>query len=408
MIIKKFQAGTETEAIMLAKDELGKDAIVMNIKTVSPKGIYKLFRKASVEITAAIDDTVTPKKDTANQDTMKQDITKTEKSSFKFNPNIIYESSLTGIENENKLTEDTDETSAIEKKLNNLQNLLERQLNEKKMEEKTEIKKEEDKNLPYVQLIYNQLVRNEMDEKYANQILSEIENKFKKDASIDNVLANVYQKIILKLGQPKTIELLDNQTKYIFFIGPTGVGKTTTIAKIASNLKLNKKAKVAMLTSDTYRIAAVEQLRTYANILGVPMKVIYSEDEIKDAKEEFKDYDVVLIDTAGRSHKNREQRDDIERLIQSADIEEREIYLVLSATTKYKDLIKITESYSEITNYRLIFTKLDETISVGNIFNIKMLTNADLSYATYGQNVPDDIGKIDTQETAKKLLGGND
>lgn len=100
---------------MLAKDELGKDAIVMNIKTVSPKGIYKLFRKASVEITAAIDDTVTPKKDTANQDTMKQDITKTEKSSFKFNPNIIYESSLTGIENENKLTEDTDETSAIEK-----------------------------------------------------------------------------------------------------------------------------------------------------------------------------------------------------------------------------------------------------------------------------------------------------
>ncbi|QHQ62092.1 flagellar biosynthesis protein FlhF [Anaerocolumna sedimenticola] len=408
MIIKKFQAGTETEAIMLAKDELGKDAIVMNIKTVSPKGIYKLFRRASVEITAAIDDTIS--QSAAKKDSDKQDTAKPEKSSFKFNPNIIYdnENSLTGKENENKLPEEKNETSAIEKKLNNLQNLLEKQLNEKRMEEKAEVKKEEDKSLPYVQLIYNQLVKNEMDEKFVNQILSEIENKFKKDASLDNVLANVYQKIILKLGQPQTIELLDNQTKFIFFIGPTGVGKTTTIAKIASYLKLNKKAKVAMLTSDTYRIAAVEQLRTYANILGVPMKVIYSEDEIKEAREDFKDFDVVLVDTAGRSHKNREQRDDIERLIQSIDVKEREIYLVLSATTKYKDLIKITESYSEITNYRLIFTKLDETISVGNIFNIKMLTNADLSYATYGQNVPDDIGKIDTQETAKKLLGGND
>ncbi|MGB8452114.1 MAG: flagellar biosynthesis protein FlhF [Anaerocolumna sp.] len=401
MIIKKFQAGTETEAIMLAKDELGKDAIVMNIKTVSPKGIYKLFRKASVEITAAVDDTVLPP-------VTKKEIIP-EKSSFKFNPDVIYdknESSLIG--KEKKVYDEKSDASAIEKKLNNLQNLLEKQLNDKKTEDKPEDKKEEEKNLPYVQLIYNQLVRNEMDEKYVNQILSEIENKFKKEVSIDNVLANVYQKIILKLGQPQTIELVENKAKMVFFIGPTGVGKTTTIAKIASSLKLNKKAKVAMLTSDTYRIAAVEQLRTYANILGIPMKVIYTEDEVNDAREEYQDYDVILIDTAGRSHKNREQRDDIERLIQSVPEEEREIYLVLSATTKYKDLIRITESYSEITNYRLIFTKLDETISVGNIFNIKMLTNADLSYTTYGQNVPDDIGKIDTQETAKKLLGGND
>ncbi len=405
MIIKKFQASTETEAIMLAKDELGKDAIVMNIKTISPRGIYKLFRKASVEITAAVDDTV------PQQPVIKKDALTPEKSSFKFNPNIIYdknESSFNVNEKEKKLFDEKNDASAIEKKLNNLQTLLEQQLNDKRVEDKVEDKKEEEKNLPYVQLIYNQLVRNEMDEKYVNQILSEIEKKFKKDASIDNILANVYQKIILKLGQPQTIELLENKTKLIFFIGPTGVGKTTTIAKIASNLKLNKKAKVAMLTSDTYRIAAVEQLRTYANILGIPMKVIYTEEEINDAREEFKDYDVILIDTAGRSHKNREQRDDIERLIHSVTEEEREIYLVLSATTKYKDLIRITESYSEITNYRLIFTKLDETISVGNIFNIKMLTNADLSYTTYGQNVPDDIGKIDTQETAKKLLGGND
>ncbi|WFR54960.1 flagellar biosynthesis protein FlhF [Anaerocolumna sp. AGMB13025] len=406
MIIKKFQAGTETEAIMLAKEELGKDAIVMNIKTVSPKGIYKLFKKASVEVTAAVDDSA------LQQTAVKKEFTIPDKSSYKSNSNLIYDKSGSTFLSIDKENVEDNNALAIEKKLNSLQDLLEKQLNEKRQEEKevktAPEKKEEDKNPPYVQLIYNQLVRNEMDEKYVNQILSEIEGKFKKDISIDNVLANVYQKIILKLGQPKTIELTEGKTKLVFFIGPTGVGKTTTIAKIASNLKLNRKAKVALLTSDTYRIAAVEQLRTYANILGVPMKVIYTEEEIKEAREEFGDYDVILIDTAGRSHKNREQRDDIEKLMNSVEDEEKEIYLVLSATTKYKDLIRITECYSEITNYRLIFTKLDETISVGNIFNIKMLTSADLSYATYGQNVPDDIRKIDTQETAKKLLGGND
>jgi flagellar biosynthesis protein FlhF len=403
VIIKKFQAGTETEAIMLAKDELGKDAIVMNIKTVSPRGIYKLFKKASVEVTAAVDDSA------LQQGPVKKEFSIPDKSSYKSNSSFIYDKSGSAFPGIDKENEDNNDASAIEKKLNSLQDLLEKQLSEKRLEEKTvQEKKEEDKNPPYVQLIYNQLIRNEMDEKYVNQILSEIEGKFKKDISIDNVLANVYQKIILKLGQPKTIELTEGKTKLVFFIGPTGVGKTTTIAKIASNLKINKKAKVAMLTSDTYRIAAVEQLRTYANILGVPMKVVYSEEEIQEAKEEFIDYDVILIDTAGRSHKNREQRDDIEKLINSVEDTEKEIYLVLSATTKYKDLIRITECYSEITNYRLIFTKLDETISVGNIFNIKMLTNADLSYTTYGQNVPDDIGKVDTQETAKKLLGGND
>lgn len=407
MIIKKFQANTETEAILLAKEELGKDAIVMNIKTITPKGIYKLFRKGSVEITAAVDDSAAP------HATVKKEFTLPDKNSYKFNSGFLSEKQENPPNKDKSETDDKGDTSAIEKKLNNLQDLLEKQLQDKRTEEKSDEKKaeakaEEDKKPPYFQLIYNQLVRNEMDEKYVNQILNEIENKFKKDISIDNVLANVYQKIILKLGQPQTIELLENKTKMVFFIGPTGVGKTTTIAKIASSLKLSKKAKVAMLTSDTYRIAAVEQLRTYANILGVPMKVVYTEDEIALAKEEFKDYDVILIDTAGRSHKNREQRDDIEKLIQSVNEEDREVYLVLSATTKYKDLIRITECYSEITNYRLIFTKLDETISVGNIFNIKMLTSADLSYTTYGQNVPDDIGKIDTQETAKKLLGGND
>lgn len=410
MIIKKYQANTETEAILQAKNELGKDAIVMNIKTISPKGVYRLFRKPTVEITAAVDDTGVlsgGKKETEEKSQKPSFFTNTLSSAYNGEERV---SSYNKPKEINTVKEDA---SAMEKRLNDLQELLEKQLlarqEIKKTEEMPKQKDpEEQRRENCIKLVYDQLLRNEVDEKFAAQLVSEIENKMTRDITIDNILSHVYQKIILKLGQPKVIEVIENKCKFIFFIGPTGVGKTTTIAKIASDLKLNKKLKVAMLTSDTYRIAAVEQLRTYANILGIPMKVIYTEEEMAQAKEELEDYDIVLVDTAGRSHKNREQRDDIERLLGTVEEDEREIYLVLSATTKYKDLVRITENYSEITDYRIIFTKLDETISVGNIFNIKMFTNAELSYATYGQNVPDDIGKIDTQETAKKLLGGFD
>ena len=221
---------------------------------------------------------------------------------------------------------------------------------------------------------------------------------------MNNILSSVYQKIVLKLGQTKTISYGSKKPKFIFFVGPTGVGKTTTIAKIASKFKIEEKAKIAFLTSDTYRIAAVEQLRTYANILGVPLKVVNSEDELKMARDEFIDYDLVFVDTAGRSHRSKEQRDDIEALIDSIPENEREVYLVLSATTKYIDLIKITETYSDITDYNLLFTKLDETDTKGNILNLRMLTHAPLSYTTFGQNVPDDISEINVQDIAKHLL----
>ncbi len=403
MIIKKFQAGTETEAIMLAKEELGKDAIVMNIKTVKPKGLYKLFKKATVEITAAVDDNVTYN----NGERIIAEIQKLKQSEPQ--REVIKEPEWSkDILPENSKIETRQSESAIEQKLNDLQQLLEKQMKINKVVEKDDDVEENGKNIACIQLIYNQLIGNEVDEKYANQIIGEIERNIKKDASVDNVLSSIYQKIILKIGQTITIEAKENQPRYIFFVGPTGVGKTTTIAKIASSLTLKQKTKVALVTSDTYRIAAVEQLKTYANILGLPLKVVYNEEEMREVKKELSSYDIVLIDTAGRSHQNEEQKQDIANLMNAIPEEEREVYLVLSATTKYKDLIKIAESYKEIIQYNLIFTKLDETDCIGNIFNIKMLTGAPLSYTTWGQNVPDDIGKINAQSIAKKLLGGND
>ena len=375
---------------MLAKEELGADAVVMNVKTNAPKGIYKLFRKTTVEITAALDENI---------------VYQSKKEAPKRNPDIIYD--------EEPAVVYKPET-AIEQKLDKLQDMLENQMSEHSRKQGEDDMRqageedEDDSNIACMQLIYNQMVANEVDEQYANQVIGEIENKLKKNAGVNNILMSMYQKLVLKLGQIKTIELDDNQVKYIFFVGPTGVGKTTTIAKIASMLKMNQKKKVALMTADTYRISAVEQLTTYANILDIPLRVIYSADEVAEARNQAGDYDVILVDTAGRSHKNREQRDDLEQLLNTVPPEHREVYLVLSATTKYRDLLRITDIYSQITDYSLIFTKLDETGSIGNILNLHMKTGAPLSYATFGQNVPDDISVIDPQNVAKQLLGGSE
>ena len=387
MIIKKFEAETETQAILKAREELGEKAIVMNIKTTKPKGLFSFLRKTVVEVTAAIDENGQNMSSTATID-LEQ---------------------LKAALNEEKTP------SAIEEKLNSLTQLISTQISsnqeteEKKKESKKPAKeKKEDFWDKSLQLIYEQLVRNEVDPVYAKQMIYEVTKKGDKDIQLDNILSAVYQRIVLNLGEMETIQFQGKKPKIVFFIGPTGVGKTTTLAKIASKHKLENNAKIAMITADTYRIAAVEQLKIYANILSVPVEVIYEVNELKDNIEKFNQYDLILVDTAGRSHKNLEQCQDVKDLISSVSEYEKEVYLVLSATTKYKDMQKIVDTYSDIPGCRLIFTKLDETSAYGNILNMKLKTDLALSYTTYGQDVPDDICIMDSQMIAKQLLGGNE
>lgn len=186
------------------------------------------------------------------------------------------------------------------------------------------------------------------------------------------------------------------------------MGKTTTIAKLSSKLLLEEKKKIVIFTSDTYRIAAVEQIKTYANILSIPVEVVYEKKDLDTLLSKYKDYDYLLMDTAGRSHKNKEQVDDLKNLFDAFSEYSMMTYLVLSATTKYKDLKKITALYEDITDCNLIFTKLDETDAIGNILNIKLDTGRPLSYVSYGQNVPDDIEVMNPQIIAKQVLGGGD
>ncbi len=392
MIIKKYQAGSEKEAITLAKEDLGKEAIVMNIKTIKPKGLFKIFSKTTVEITAAIDENFSPTKKGSEVDFTVKDST-----------------SIQGNMEE--------KNSAIEEKLNSLTEMLEKQMvtakeesMKKSMETEVSIhdlpnpQKDSDK---LVELVFEQLVNNEVSLEYARALMDELDFRCK-DGALDDLLASVYQKIILKLGQTKTIELEKDKPKVVCFIGPTGVGKTTTIAKIASKFKLEEKIKVAIITADTYRIAAVEQIKTYASILAIPVSVVYEAKDFNEAIEKYKEYDLVLIDTAGRSHKNTEQFNDAKALLEAITDYKKEVYLVVSATTKYNDLSKITSSYSKITDYSLIFTKLDETMSYGNILNVKLDTKAPLAYVTFGQGVPEDISVLNPQDIAKQLLGGSE
>ncbi len=421
MIIKKYIGKTEEEAISLAKADLGEGVSIMNTKEVNPHGIFKLFRKPSFEVTAAVDEIKKEEPVTAVKEET-PDFSKLQQvlNEKQFVPAPDSKAAQKEAERERLIKsrqiiedepaqdgEDKEDNNGIEQKLNTLQDLLEKQMVLSREEEKDEKERVVDKNQAYLDLIRKQLIQNEVEETYVNQIIEEIEGTLGHNSTLDNILAGVYQKIVLKIGSPHLIDLKTKHTKYIFFIGPTGVGKTTTIAKIASMMKLANKSNVALVTSDTYRIAAVEQLKIYANILGIPLNVVYTAEELAKLMEEQPGYDLVLVDTAGRSHNNEEQKEDLVQLLKTIPENEREIFLVLSATTKYQDLVRITGIYSEICKYNLIFTKLDETDTIGNIFNIHILTGAPLSYITEGQNVPNDISKIDAQKIAKQLLGGN-
>lgn len=405
MIVKKYTGKDETEAVMKAKDDLGSNAVVLNVRTMKQRGLAKVFKKDFVEITAALEE-----KDFAqNVNNNKPTFSRVSSEAIKKQQSQI-----------NLLADDRADTNApkqseiIEKKLDSLHDMLRNQMvkeeeTDKKEDVKPAVRPVNNANFKSLKLIYNKLLENEVSEKYANAIINDIENSMKKESNLDSILASVYQKIILKFGEPEAIED-DDRRKIVFFIGPTGVGKTTTIAKLASDFKLTRSKNVAMITADTYRIAAVEQLNTYASILDVPVNVIYSPSEIVESIEELSDYQMIFVDTAGRSHKNTEQRDEIIEMIsnvRNSDIDaDIIIFLVMSVTTKYRDMVNICDAYKSLNSYRLLFTKLDETDSVGNILNIKLYTGAPISYTTCGQNVPDDIESVDVQKLAKSLLGG--
>ena len=198
------------------------------------------------------------------------------------------------------------------------------------------------------------------------------------------------------------ITLYSDKPKIVALIGPTGVGKTTTLAKIAAKFVLEEGAKVALITADTYRISAVEQLKTYSDILGLPLEIVYNPQALREAIEKHKDKQLILIDTAGRSQYNAYQMKELSELLNiDVDIEK---HLVMSATTKTSDGLELLDNFSLCKPDRVIFTKVDETKTHGIILNILHRRKAALSYLTNGQSVPDDIEPASIDKLAELLL----
>lgn len=352
MVIKKYIVRDMNEAMMRIKYDLGKEAVIVSSKPIKQKGITGYFKKKMLEVTAAIDSN------------SKNSNKKVDKGNTKFETKS---STTKDIENENLI----EEMKEIKKLLNNLSSNNDSKQSEA---ENTKVKLDE---------IFRDYDFND-----------EVKKRFLRYLKVNYIELNDVDKLKLYSFLQEEVKNViniepENDNKIQIYIGPTGVGKTTTIAKLAANETIKNGKKVALITLDTYRIGAVEQLKTYANILGVPLEVVLNKEELSKAIEKFDDYDKILIDSMGRSHKNHEQLKELKDYFK--DIEDKYTYLVMSITTKFSDLISIKKSYDKIGYNSMILTKLDETDKCGNILNLSYHTDIPLSYICTGQNVPDDI-----------------
>jgi len=374
MKVKKFYGVDNYDVISKVKDELGSNAVILHQRKIKPKGLLGFLKKSIVEVVAAIEENeiATTVINTAN-------VAKTQELDLK--QRIALKS------NENELTREINDIKAmLGTVVNQMQNI-----NLSKTGHNLEDRKGS--------CIYNILRENEMDEELINELLD------KCDLNVNSVEMNdkeTIKNILTQIIPPTINNDIDPKSKVVFFIGPTGVGKTTTIAKIAASYSLEKGLSVGLISADTYRIAAVEQLRIYSEILNIPLEVIYSPNEIHDALDRLRSKDIIMIDTAGRSHKNNEHVEELSVLLD--EIKNQCVYLVISSTTKNSDIEDILATYSFIHDYKIIFTKLDEVSTYGPILNIAMREPECISYVTTGQSVPDDIEVLTSDKILDMLL----
>lgn len=358
MKIKKYTGQTTHEAMLKMKKELGQDAIILNTKTVRKKGIIGFFQKPIVEVTAAFEEKNILPMRTSEDDKFK-----------KINSELIALKSMVEELATNITRENTNLSTKLEK-------------------------------------YRNKLIENGVEYHIATSILKDLSQQINfKNKDIQSVKNIIKYTLSEYIGRVCPLSLDSQYQKVIFFVGPTGVGKTTTLAKLAAQLVLNKKHDIGLVTLDTYRIAAVDQLKTYSDILQLPLEIVYNEEDVYKTLVAFKEKDIIFMDTAGINHREIDEKDQIYRIIDS--IQNKEIYLVLSGTTNYNTLKSIIDHYSFIKDYKIIFTKLDEAEGFGNILNAKYLTQNPVSYITTGQNVPDDIEILDKNKVVSWLIGEN-
>src|SRR5439155_4014053 len=255
---------------------------------------------------------------------------------------------------------------------------------------------------------YLQLVQNQVAEELALDIVKNIQRQVRpehlKNAEfIQEKLAEQLEKLIPVAGP--IVRTKTNAPHVVALIGPTGVGKTTTIAKLAANLKLREKRRVGLITLDTYRIAATEQLKRYADIIGAPLRIVSNVEDLRGAIESMSDLEFILIDTAGRSPRDALKISELKNFLEAAGADE--VHLVLSTTASQECVELAIEKFGEVRCDKIIFTKLDEAAHVGTVLNVVRRLNKSLSYITTGQDVPDDIEVGRGKRLAQLILGNS-
>lgn len=407
MIIKKFTGATMREAMEKVKEALGEDAIILKSEKISKGGLLDFSdKKQEYEITAAIDKTPLP---AFSEQRLRERVQEKKKAEQTTQERVMDKAFPTSAKvDKRSITEAKNEfLDEIEKKFK----VIDLKTDLKKLEDKLDtvadhIKYNEMPSLPdglvpyYIRLkegfIDDRIIKDIMMNIYMTFQGADFKNKEKIERAIIKQIAERLN--VTDVEEPKR----GRGPKVIALVGPTGVGKTTTLAKMAFNPKIYGGKKVGLITADTYRIAAVEQLKTYSNITEIPLEVIYQPEQISESLEKFKDYEIVLVDTAGRSQRNRTQLAELKKILYEGGI--IDVYLVLSMTTRNEDQADILKRFSAINFNKIIFTKLDETSGYGSLLNASVNYNIPINMLTFGQNVPDDIEIADKNKIAEMIL----
>ncbi|WP_025785030.1 flagellar biosynthesis protein FlhF [Sporosarcina sp. D27] len=366
MKMKKYTADTMVQAMEKIRQDFGEDSVILSSNIVQSKGFLGLFKKKSVEVVAGYDEPIMVK----------------EKTGPSFSAQLKTESA------QDEVIHD------LKKEMKEMKQLL------KSNRAPLEFNQYPEEMQPLLTRLSAQELNRETIQKVASEIFARMKAE-KVDFTVDE-----QKKIAREILKDELADLpfggVHFKKKYVNVLGPTGVGKTTTIAKIAARSLIENKRKVGFITTDTYRIAAIEQLRTYANLLQSPVEVAYNDSDFKDALKSLSAKDVVFIDTAGRNYKEKKFVDDLKQLI---DFElEMESYLVLSTTTKESDMRSIVDQFLEFPISQFIFTKLDETETIGPVFNLLTDYNMGIAYVTDGQEVPEDLEEATVDKILTLLL----
>lgn len=418
MQIKKFVAANIKEATEQMRNELGNNAIILHTRKVPKNSMLKSFGGESVEITAAIDDhplqaaenrlPQTYSKRTVQQN-FKPAKEETEESSTE---NILeglknisgeFEQRLSDAKNQKSISTRTKDVSDIVQLKSEMEDVkmmlqsLTNQLQFKHFGEMPEAVKE----------VYLSLLQQDIDEKIVMEITNKIVKKYNAEKSLSRInIAHLVMKAIADgIVTQSAQKSVSKKTKVVVLVGPTGVGKTTTIAKLAATEKLVHGKNVALISCDTYRIGAIEQLKTFAVIADIPMNVVYRATDLVAAIKKFQKYDVIFIDTVGRSQRAKKELMDLKKIVQASQADE--VHLVVSAQTNTATLNDIVERYDILSPTHLLFTKLDEAAIFGPLYNIAQKTKLPVSFFTTGQAVPDDISVADGTKFAAMLFEGS-